>query len=134
MHKVTQFWIMKKLKQNWSIITKSFYQNLQLTEHQAINRVTQHIPALITPEQNQALMRPIMQEEVDQEVKEMPLGKSPGPDGFTTDFFHHCWSMIREEVWKLVEESQLQVRCSQPSMPLFSPSSQRGMSHQPEAI
>jgi hypothetical protein len=42
---------------------------------------------------------------VDQAVKEMPLGKAPGPDGFTTDFFHLCWPMIREEVWKLVEES-----------------------------
>jgi hypothetical protein len=50
-------------------------------------------------------MRPITQEEVDQEVKEMPPRKAPGQDGFTTDFFHHCWSMIREEVWKLVEES-----------------------------
>jgi hypothetical protein len=22
------------------------------------------------------------------------------------DFFHHCWSMVREDVWKLVEESR----------------------------
>jgi hypothetical protein len=71
-----------------------------------INRVIQHIPTLIMPEQNQALMRPITQEEVDQDVKEIPLGKAPGPDGFTTDFFHLCWSMIREEVWQLVEESR----------------------------
>jgi hypothetical protein len=71
-----------------------------------INRVIQHIPALITSEKNQALMRPITLEEVDQVIKEMPLGKAPRPDGFTTDFFHYCWSMIREEVWKLVEESR----------------------------
>jgi hypothetical protein len=77
-----------------------------LIEHPAICKVTQHIPALITPEQNNALMRPISQEEVDQAIKEMPPGKAPGLDGFTTNFFHHCWSMIREEVWKLVEESR----------------------------
>jgi len=29
----------------------------------------------------------ITQEEVDQAVKEMPLGKASGPDGFTTNFF-----------------------------------------------
>jgi hypothetical protein len=54
----------------------------------------------VTPEQNAALMRLITQEEVDQEVKEIPSGKAPGPDGFTTDFFHHCWDLIREEVWR----------------------------------
>jgi hypothetical protein len=68
-----------------------YYQDL-LTEPQkdrteAIRRVTGHIPALVTPEQNAALTRPITQEEVDQAVKAMPVGKAPGPDGFTVDFF-----------------------------------------------
>jgi hypothetical protein len=86
-----------------------YYQNL-LTEskedrNESITRVTSHIPSLITPEQNDALKRPITQEEVDQAVKYMPPGKSPGPDGFTTDFFHHCWDIIRKDVWEVVEES-----------------------------
>jgi hypothetical protein len=72
----------------------------------AISKITWHIPSLITKEHNETLMRPITQEEVDQAVKEMPLGKAPGPDGFTTNFFHYCWSMIREEVWQVVEESR----------------------------
>jgi hypothetical protein len=61
---------------------------------EAIARVTSHIPSLVTPEQNAALTRPITQEEVDQAAKDMPSGKAPGPDGFTTDFFHHCWDII----------------------------------------
>jgi hypothetical protein len=36
----------------------------------------------------------------------MPQGKSLGPEGFTTNFFHYCWSLIREEVWHVVEESR----------------------------
>jgi hypothetical protein len=71
-----------------------------------IDKITRHIPSLVTLEQNEALMRPITQEEVDQAVKEMPPGKAPGPDGFTSDFFHYCWEMIREEVWQVVEESR----------------------------
>jgi hypothetical protein len=88
----------------------TYYKEL-LTEtnedrKEAIQRITRHIPSLVTPEKNEALMRPITQEEVDQAVKGMPSGKAPGPDGFTTDFFHHCWELIREEVWQVIEESR----------------------------
>jgi hypothetical protein len=87
-----------------------YYQTL-LTENNedraaAISRVTSHIPKLITPEQNAALNRPISKEEVDKAVKDMPPGKAPGPDGFTTDFFHHCWDIIGQDVWEVVEESR----------------------------
>jgi hypothetical protein len=36
----------------------------------------------------------------------MPPGKAPSPDGFTTDFFHHFWDLVRKEVWEVVEESR----------------------------
>jgi len=60
---------------------------------------------MVTLEQNETLMRPMTQEEVDQATKSMPLGKAPGPDGFTTDLFHHCWDLVRKESWEVVEES-----------------------------
>jgi len=56
---------------------------------QAINKITWDILKPISLEQNEALMRPISIEEVDQEMKQMPAGKASGPDGFTIDFFHH---------------------------------------------
>jgi hypothetical protein len=34
-------------------------------------------------------MRPISIEEVDQDMKEMLVGKVSGPNVFTTNFFHH---------------------------------------------
>jgi hypothetical protein len=43
---------------------------------------------------------------VDEAVKDMPPGKSPGSDGFTPDFFHHCWDMIKKDVWEVVKESR----------------------------
>jgi len=72
----------------------NYYQDL-LTETKedrttTIQRVTRHIPSLVTFEQNTALTRSITQEEVDQAIKTMPPGKAPDPDGFTTNFFHHC--------------------------------------------
>jgi hypothetical protein len=82
----------------------------------AIERVTQNIPTLISLEQNTALMKPITQEEVDQSVQDLPKGKALGPDGFTTDFFHFCWPMLREEVWQLggimqLEQSSPNTKC-----------------------
>ena len=39
----------------------------------------------------------------------MKEDKAPGPDGFTVNFFHACWEMLKYEIWEMVEES----RCSQ---------------------
>jgi hypothetical protein len=78
----------------------------QVDHAEAIGKVTTNIPTLITQEHNEALMTPISQAEVDQAIQELPTGKAPGPDGFTMDFFHACWPMLRDEVWKLVEESR----------------------------
>jgi hypothetical protein len=54
----------------------TYYKEL-LTEtnedrEEAIQKITRHIPSLVTQEKNEALMRPITQEEVDHAVKEMP--------------------------------------------------------------
>ena len=35
----------------------------------------------------------------------MALGKALGPDGFTSNFFHHFWEMVKEEVLEIVQES-----------------------------
>ena len=88
----------------------NFYQDL-LTETkeyktEAIQKITRNIPSLVTPEKNAALTRPITQEEVDQAVKAMPPGKAPGQDRFTTDFFHHCWDLVKKDIWEVVEESR----------------------------
>jgi hypothetical protein len=79
-----------------------YFQNL-LTEpradrQEAINKLTWHVPSIVTLEKNDALLWPIKIEEVDQELQETPKGKAPGPDGLTSDFFHQCWPLIRTEV------------------------------------
>jgi hypothetical protein len=88
----------------------SYYQTL-LTEpptdrSQAIDSILRNIPKEVTKEKNEALMRPITQEEVHQSIMATQLGKDPGPDGFTSDFFHYCWTIIREEVWEIIEDSR----------------------------
>jgi hypothetical protein len=86
------------------------FQNILIApredRQEAISKITRHVPSLFTPEQNVGLLRPITIEEVDQALQETPKDKAPGPDGFTSDFFHHYWPLIRTEVWEIIEDSR----------------------------
>ena len=84
---------------------KDLQKEQQDNRQPAIDQITQLIPNLITDEHNQMLLRPITPQEVDTAMAQLKDGKAPGPDGFTANFFHHFWELIREEVWQLVEES-----------------------------
>jgi hypothetical protein len=85
-------------------------------------KVTRHVPSLVTQEKNSALLRPITIEEVDQALQDTPKCKAPGPDGFTSDFFHHCWPMIRvQRFGKFLKTPEPLDKSSRLSMPLSSP-------------
>eukprot|EP00253_Pinus_taeda_P031319 PITA_31319 len=73
---------------------------------QAIQNITNKIPRLISDEHNQILLKPVDLQEVESEVKQLKAGKAPGPDGFTSNFFHNFWDLIKNEVWQVVEESR----------------------------
>jgi hypothetical protein len=45
-----------------------------------------------------ALDRPFMENELEQAVKCLPSEKAPGPDGFTNDFYKHCWEIIKPNI------------------------------------
>jgi hypothetical protein len=61
----------------------SYYQTLLVEpptdRSQAIDSILRNIPKDLTKEKNEALMRLITQEEVDQSLKATPLGKAPRP-------------------------------------------------------
>lgn len=49
------------------------------------------------------LEEPFSHEEIDQVVAHLPLDKSPGLDGFNTDFIKRCWSIIKEDFYDLCD-------------------------------
>ena len=51
-----------------------------------------------------------MLQEVTIASSQMKVDKAPCPDGFTVNFFHACWDMLKMEVWDLVEESRVTQR------------------------
>lgn len=72
----------------------------------AIEKIIQKVPKIITEEHNELLLRPILPQEVDVAMHQLKEGKAPGPDGFSTSFYHKFWEMIRDEVWQVAEESR----------------------------
>ena len=44
------------------------------------------------------LDRPFTENEIQQAIKDLPSEKALGPDGFTSDFYKHCWEIIKPDV------------------------------------
>ena len=58
----------------------------------------------MTRENKKILIKLMAMQEVEEVVHQMALGKAPGLQGFTSNFFHHFWDLIKEEVLDIVEE------------------------------
>jgi hypothetical protein len=57
---------------------------------------------LIQPIDNLSeLEHPFSCQEIDQIIKCLPSNKSPGPDGFNTDFVKKCWPVIAPDFYEL---------------------------------
>eukprot|EP00253_Pinus_taeda_P018354 PITA_18354 len=82
------------------------HQEQAVDRQRAIGKITSNIPKLVTEEHNELLMHPIQTQEVDEAMAQLKEGKAPGPDGFTTTFFHVFWDLIKVEVCQVVEESR----------------------------
>lgn len=46
--------------------------------------------------------KPFTVEEINDVVKNLPIDKSPGPDGFNNEFLKACWDNIGEDVRQLI--------------------------------
>lgn len=59
---------------------------------------------LIAPYDLECLVTSFTHDEIDAVIKQMPVDKSPGPDGFNGMFLKKCWSVIKEYFYALCEE------------------------------
>lgn len=73
---------------------------------EAIGRISNEIPNLVTRDQKLALMRAATLEEVEEIVKGMKRNKAPRPDGFTAEFYQANWKFIGKEILEVVEEAR----------------------------
>ena len=46
---------------------------------------------------------PFTTEEIDSVISNLPSDKSPGPDGFNTDFIKKCWPILKQDFYNLCQ-------------------------------
>jgi retron-type reverse transcriptase len=59
---------------------------------------------LISPTDLSSLSQPFSREEIDKVVASIPVDKAPGPDGFNGLFIKKCWSIIKDDFYKLCQD------------------------------
>lgn len=90
------------LVQNFQGITKEPL----VDRSQFISDFTNHIPKLVTREDNYNLNRSVNEEEVSEVIKDMQNAKVPGQDDFNVGFFKACWGIIKQDILNVLEDSR----------------------------
>jgi hypothetical protein len=63
-----------------------------------------NLSSLIQPVSNLSTLEMLFSHsEIDQIIKNLPSNKSPGPDGFNTDFVRKCWPVIASDFYELCD-------------------------------
>jgi hypothetical protein len=84
-----------------SIIWSSFKDRLGITEDAPMHMDLSNI---VQPHELSHLDNPFTEEEITNVIKEMPIDKAPGPDGFNGKFLKKCWDLVKEDFMKLVND------------------------------
>ena len=73
------------------MITRDYYQQLHANKMENFEETDKFLEQYKFPKQNQEeienLNRPITSMEIETVVRNLPTNKSPGPDGFTAEFY-----------------------------------------------
>ena len=70
-------------------------------------------PVMFNAEAGIKLFEPVTVDEILKTLKKFDRSKSPGPDGWTVEFFLHFFDIIGPDLTAMVEESRIQGRvCS----------------------
>jgi hypothetical protein len=90
-------------EENTSILWSAFKERLGTSEftriHFELNEIIHEVEGL------EDLVSPFTNEEIDNIVKDLPSGKSPGSDGFNTNFMKKCWRVIATNFYNMCRGS-----------------------------
>ena len=73
-------------------------------------RITQVFPRFVGEEENLSLMEEVTKEELKLALQSFQKDKSPGPDGWTIEFFIELYELLGDDILKVVENTRLSGR------------------------
>jgi hypothetical protein len=89
---------------------KIHFQDLFRAENQArieeVVRMAQLFPRFVDKEDNRLLMEEVSEEELKEVLHSFQKDKSPGPYGWTIEFFMGLYDFLRHDMLKLVEDTR----------------------------
>ena len=88
----------------------SFFQNIFKDPEgcpiQEILEVLGFFQRMISDEMNEEMTKEITEEEIRHTLQSFQKGKSPGPDGFTLEFYLGFYDLLKKDLLEVVRESQ----------------------------
>jgi len=88
----------------------SHFQNLFKANNQAsieeVVRLAQLFPGFVNEEENQKLYEKVTEDELKEALNSFQKDKSPGPDGWTIEFFQELYDFLGNDILRVVEDSR----------------------------
>ena len=105
-------------------IIRGYYQQLYANKMDNLEEMDKFLEKYNFPKQNQKerddLNRPITSKEIETVIRNLPANKSPGPDGFTGEFYQKCREELTSILLRLfqkIAEGKLQTHSMRPLSP-----------------
>ena len=73
---------------------KNLYKALEHATLAKVIRIAQVFPGFVEPDENQALMEEVLEEELKCILQSFQKDKSPGPDGWMIEFFLELYDLL----------------------------------------
>jgi hypothetical protein len=85
----------------------SFYKESSINTIEEQVAMVGLFPRMVNEEEVMLLEKPVSKEEVLEVLKGFAKDKSPGPDGWTVEFYLHFYDLVAKDLLDVVEESHL---------------------------